>query len=156
MKKKWILIFGTASCFVVASVFVPYAQIGQGLFLTQYYWIPIHDPDSTFYIDDCTACHGYRLEEISLDLKIEKAHSTMEFLGTGSDRCKVCHVATDFINHSAANIRQNVDKVSCSTSSCHGSSGPLPFYAVNTDETAVHDWAVMEMCPVTGSQGRSE
>ncbi len=156
MNPKKTLSFVILFCSVAACVFVAYAQMSNGLFLTQYQWIPFHDPESPMYIENCTACHGERTNEVSLDPNIKKAHSTMTFLGTGSDRCKICHGAPDFINQSAVGIRQNVDKISCSASSCHGRSGPLPFYAVNSDETAVHDWAIFELCPVTGSQGRNK
>ncbi len=156
MKVKKALIFGLLGCLVLSFVIMAYAQTDNSLFLTRYQWIRFHDPGSPMYLDNCTACHGERMNEVSLDPNIKKAHSTMAFLGTGSDRCKSCHIAPDFINQSAAHIRQNVDKISCSASSCHGRNGPLPFYAVNSDETAVHDWAIFETCPVSGSQGRSE
>lgn len=89
--------------------------------------IPIHDKNSRQYRTDCTntACHKDILKETSLDSSIMPFHvlkvldhDISKYFGKTTDkRCLTCHKNTDLLEHSAGNIRRNVDVSICH--SCH-------------------------------------
>lgn len=87
--------------------------------------IPIHDKDSGEYRTDCTsaACHQKILSETSLDnatpsfhvLKVKQLNVIPG--NTDDEKCLYCHNDTDLVEHSAGNLRRNVDILLCTL--CH-------------------------------------
>ena len=85
--------------------------------------IPIHDKNSSQYRTDCssTSCHKSILKETSLDSSIMTFHvlkvldpDISKYFGKTTDKkCLYCHKDTDLIEHSAGNIRRNVDVSIC-------------------------------------------
>ncbi len=91
---------------------------------------PIHDVKSDLYRSDCTnsACHKDILKESTKNASILSFH-VLKILDPGivgigiipgeqiDEKCVYCHRDTDLIEHSAGNIRRNVDVEICH--SCH-------------------------------------
>lgn len=89
--------------------------------------IALHDSGSPQYDDTCvdSSCHGSMKYEASLNPAIPGAHVAMlpETPGaTNNDRCLHCHRGVDYMEHSAAALRKQVDADYCAV--CHGSQGP--------------------------------
>ncbi len=98
--------------------------------------ITTHDPASTDYNANCTDCHGDRTDESALDGQTLSVHSVMPGrLGSGDQRCLTCHSGgVDFIFNTTSRLRDGMIMESgCASSSCHGVSGPVPFYATDQD-----------------------
>lgn len=157
MLKQRFLWLSISAVLLLFGAYAAFSQVGATLFATRFANIPIHDPESAMYIgtpQGCVACHTDRSNELSLDPSIKRAHSSMIFLASSSQGCKICHVPPDLIYRSAAGLRQQVDRASCATRTCHGVSGPLPFYAINSEETGVGDWRAYDTCPISDSARR--
>lgn len=89
----------------------------------------LHDAASPAYNGKCLSCHADVMKRPTLSAKKENAHAAMVpavpgykyKVGVTNENCVFCHSKTDFIQHSAAQIRKNVDPAICAR--CHGPTG---------------------------------
>ena len=97
----------------------------------------IHDSNSSSFNKNCLQCHRDVMTRATLDSKIKNAHAAMVPFAPGYDAkrgatnevCLVCHTKTDVLQHSATQLRKNVDPSLCAA--CHNKSGlsSKKFYA---------------------------
>lgn len=87
-------------------------------------YIALHDSSTDQYNTNCLVCHSDIAEGESLNANYPEIHVKMLDYASGDDiqeKCIVCHSNTDLLQHSAANIRRNVDVEKCAV--CHGKKG---------------------------------
>ena len=90
----------------------------------------IHDRASSHYNGDCLSCHSDIPKRTSLSSNVKEAHvAMMPFVpgfvadkGATNENCSFCHQGAELRDHSAGNIRRNVNVAMCA--GCHGPQGP--------------------------------
>lgn len=89
----------------------------------------LHNPSSSQYNGDCLSCHGDIMNRPTLNPRIQEAHTVMmPFVpgyaaakGVTNENCTFCHSGSDLRDHSAGNLRRDVNVASCTA--CHGPQG---------------------------------
>lgn len=94
-----------------------------------------HNPRSSKFMQNCTACHGTRTQEKALDGVTPTAHSIMlNFYGQSNDRCITCHYngpnysGPNFLTHSGGALRKQVNYEVTGCTACHAKGSIKPLY----------------------------
>lgn len=97
---------------------------------TDWNLVQMHDAASPSYNDDCITCHGDMSDETTLSNAVLGIHPRMcpyVYQAAGETEmnnnvCRYCHQSVDFLDHSAGNLRRQVDVDLCQN--CHTRAGP--------------------------------